>query len=406
MSLFSPLLVICLDQDEVGYLSELSRALGYPDAHIIPGGFADAAKALALRTSSPSYILIDIGERGSDVLSELDEFALNCEPGVRVVVIGSVNDIVFYRELKSRGVLEYFPRPAQVADIRNVLLQSAARNETASASSQQGTVIALTSAASGDGSSTLAVNLAYCLAEKFKQPTVLVDMDYQFGLISKSLDLVSPFGIRELFDHPERGLDDMLVSKMLVKYSEHMSIISAPGELRPLPMVRPETIRELVNILRSRFAFVILDVPHIWTEWTAASLTYSNHTVMVAQLWLRSLTHATRLFMAWNAIGVNRTNVSLIVNRSGAKFKEAITTQDFERICHHKIDGFINNDVKAITKAENDAKTLFEVDSGILQQQIKDLAQSLVTRYAGAAPDGGAPQSFVKKGLLARIGKK
>jgi pilus assembly protein CpaE len=233
-------------------------------------------------------------------------------------------------------------------------------------------------------------------------------MDYQFGLIAKSLDLAAPFGIRELFDHPERGLDEMLIGKMLVKYKENLNIIAAPAELRLLPTIRPEIVRELVAILRSRYPFVVIDVPHVWTDWTAAALSYSDHSVMVAQLWLRSLTHASRLLTAWNGIGVAHDHVSLVINRSGAKFKEAITTQDFERICRHRIDAFIGNDVKAVSYAENHGQTLFETDHGAeLKQQIRQLAQSMVTRYGGpAAGAGGTSAPMLKRGLLARIGKK
>jgi len=236
---------------------------------------------------------------------------------------------------------------------------------------------------------------------------VLVDMDYQFGLIAKSLDLSAPFGIRELFDHPDRGLDNVLVDKMLVKYGENLRIIGSPNELQLLPPVRPEVIRDLISILRSKFKFVIIDVPHIWTHWTAGTLKFSDHTVMVAQLWLRSLTHATRLLNVWHSAGVDRSKVSLIINRSGAKFKEAVSAEDFERICHHKIEAHLNNDIKAVVYAETHGKTIFETGQGaLLQQQVKQVAQNLMMRFEGKSAGDDTPGSPGKKGLMGLFDKK
>ncbi len=381
MSLLSPLLIISYEPDERLNLSNLATGLGYSDAHIVIGGISDAVAALNSRTVSPDYLIIDIGNHSHEIFADLDELAQHCEAKVRVVVIGSVNDINFYRELRSRGVAEYCARPAKISDLRSVLMQSYENNKTAKTSSRKGTVISCISAASGDGASTFAVNLAYCLAEEFNESTVVIDMDYQFGLIAKSLDLTAPFGIRELFDYQERGVDDLLVEKMQVKYGNNLSIISAPHELRQLPNIRPELIRDLISLLRTKFRFVILDIPHIWTGWTATSLTYSDQVVMVAQLWLRSLTHSSRLLAAWQSMGLSQDNISLVINRSGAKFKEAITAQDFERISHRKIEAYLNNDIKAVVNAEAHGKTLFEIGQNtILQQQIRQFSQLVMMR--------------------------
>lgn len=381
-------------------MAELAQQLGYPDAQIVSGGVAAAVSALNSRPKSPEYMILDTGASTSDILASIDELAQHCEPTLRVVVVGTVNDITFYRELKARGILEYFTRPAKASDIRAVLVQAAAA-QRASQGGNTGAVITCMSAASGDGASTLAMNLAYCMAKEYKQSTVLVDMDYQFGLVAKSLDLAAPFGIRELFDYPDRGLDELLVNKMLVKYRETVNIISAPNDLRLMPPIKPEVIRELISILRSKFQVVIIDVPHVWTDWTAAALTYSDHTVMVAQLWLRSLTHASRLLTAWQTVGIAREAISLVINRSGAKFKEAITAQDFERICHHKIEGHVNNDVKAVVMAENNGQTLFESGQGeLLKEQIKQISQLLLSRTKGTAIVADAPVADAgKKGL-------
>ncbi len=403
MNTASPLFIICLDTAQAAGLSELARALGFADAQIVSGSMNVAIAALNKRNVAPQYMIVDIASRGIDVLHDIDELAANCEPSLRVVIIGGVNDIGFYREIKQRGILEYFNRPAQAADIRSVLLQSS----SSASGIANGTVIACMSAASGDGASTTAVNLAYSLANQYRQPTVLVDMDYQFGLVAGSLDVTASFGIHELFDQPDRGLDTHLVDKMLVKYGQHLNIIASHGELRMLPAIRAEHVSALISILRSRFTFVVLDVPHVWTPWTAAALTYADHRVMVAQLWLRSLTHASRLLTAWQLMGISKETVSVIINRSGAKFKEAITVEDFERICHHSIAAHINNDIKAVAQAETQGKTIFETGQGqIIQQQIQDFAKMLVSRYQPGLRSVDTPTEAPKKGLKSLFDKK
>src|SRR5438045_3868632 len=120
------ILILSFSQEEAKNLADLARALGYPDAKISVGTIADAIKTMDARTERVDYIILDIGTRGKDVLSELDELALHCDASVEVMVIGSINDITFYRELKNRGILEYFPRPAQAGDIKGVMQQASA----------------------------------------------------------------------------------------------------------------------------------------------------------------------------------------------------------------------------------------------------------------------------------------
>lgn len=402
------LFIIGFNQEDAAVLATLATDIGYPSAPMALGSLTEAVKALNAFARTPDYLIIDIGNRGKDVLTELDEIAVHCEPTVNVVVIGAINDILFYRELKQRGILEYFPRPVEAKDIKAALMQAAAASQKRSPSgSAHGTVISCMSAASGDGASTLAINLSYCMATEHNLSTVLVDMDYQFGLVAKSLDLTAPFGIRELFENPDRGLDDTLVEKMLVKYGEKFKVISAPNELRMLPQVSPEFIHNFINILRAKFKFVIIDVPNLWTPWTAAALKYSDHTMLVAQLWLRSLTHTTRQLTAWHSAGIDRNKVSLFINRSGAKFKEAVSAEDFERICHHTIEAHMNNDIKAVINAETQGKTIFETGQGaLLQQQIKQIAYGLAERFQGEKRTDPTPETSVKKGLKGLFDKK
>jgi len=125
--------------------------------------------------------------------------------------------------------------------------------------------------------------------------------------------------------------------------------------------------------------------------------------MMVAQLWLRSLTHTTRMLNAWQAAGIERNKVQLIINRSGAKFKEAISAKEFERICTQKINHYLNNDIKAVVGAENLGKTLIETAQGsMLQQQFRSISQDIISHFEGTPNIS----SNNKKGLMSMFDKK
>jgi pilus assembly protein CpaE len=385
MTPYSAVMAILADESGSEQATQLANALGYDFADIVIGSPLEATAVLSQRSSGPRYLLIDIGERSHDVLPEIDTMAEHCEPDTKVVIVGSTNDVNFYRELRMRGVIEYFTRPARTADLKNALLQDF-RGTSSAAKVKNSTVLTFMSAASGDGSSTVAVNVAYALARKYNKRTVLIDMDYQFGMIARNLDLANQFGIREIFDHPERGIDATLVERMLVDYVPNLSIIAAPNELRFLPFIKPEVIRDLIRTLQGQFEFVIIDLPHIWSTWVAAALSNANHNFMVAQLWLRSVTHSARILSSWRDIGISDEHMSIIINRSGAKYKEAISNKDYERIAGKKIEFFLTNDIRSIVMAENLGKTILETGNSILGNQLTEIAEAVLKKYHGFVP--------------------
>lgn len=361
------------DGSDQEFLHQIARSLGYAHADIVVGTPRHAIATLAARPESPRYILLDIGDQGQEVLSEIDALAEQCEANTQVIVIGKTNDVRFYRELRSRGILEYFTPPAQVSDIQAAFLANAMKEGALG-----GKVISFMSAASGDGASTVALNTAYALATECNKSVVLVDMDYQFGMVAKNLDLTATFGMKELLEHPERGIDSTLIKRMIVPYgSSKLNIIAAPNELRDIPVLNSEMINELITTLRQEYDMVIIDLPHIWNPWIATTLSLSNHVVMVAQLWLRSVTHSARLLTAWRNSGIQSGKVFLTINRSGAKFKEAISARDFERVCALPIKYYFINDIRATVTAENQGKTILEGGSSALAKQVREFASLL-----------------------------
>lgn len=398
MQQHSPLMVVLQDAGGQEFAAQLATAMGYTFSDIVVGTPGDAAQAIMARGVSPSYIVLDIGSLpANDVLTQLEQMAEHCDPHTRVVVIGDLNDIALYRELKNRGVIEYFMKPVEIPSLRSALMSQnpAAAGIAQPARKETCSVITFMSAASGDGSSTVALNTAYALAHEFNQPTVVIDMDYQFGMIARNLDQSSQFGIKDIFEYPDRIIDATLIEKMLVSHlhEPNLKVIAAPNDLRILPPIKPEVIRNLIATLKSQFKFIIVDLPHIWSPWVAAALSEANHNVMVAQLWLRSVTHSSRLLKSWREIGIDSKRIAIAINRSGAKFKEGVTEKDYERVCGVNIDFAIANDTKSVLTAENQGKTVLEVGTSPLVTQFKDLAGHYVGLQEGSpyVPSSGQP---------------
>jgi pilus assembly protein CpaE len=232
MSSPSPILAILASEQDSELANQLAVALGYQNANVVIGTPASGAIFLSQNALLIKYVIIDIGQRGLDVISEIDQLAEQCPEDVRVVVMGATNDIKFYREMINRGVLEYFVHPVTVGQLREALASS---GEDAVAKASNSKVITFMSAASGDGSSTMALNTAFCLSRFYSKSTVLVDMDFQFGMIARNLDLHSPFGTKELLEHSERVVDETLINRMLVDYNGTFKVMAAPSDLRLWP---------------------------------------------------------------------------------------------------------------------------------------------------------------------------
>jgi pilus assembly protein CpaE len=381
------LFIVISDASLEAWARDVANVMGVAEPWIMVGTPAAAAEKIIKHQIVPSHIVLELGSSGSDILSEIDILGEQCVSGTRVVAVGNTNDIQLYRSLVSRGVLDYLPMPVPAADVKKALdaptpVTAAPHHATAPRTGgHEKRIITMMSAASGDGASTLALNTAYAISQLQNGHTVLVDMDYQFGMVAKNINLQSQYGIKDLFEHPERGIDTTLIRRMAAKYGQ-LDVIAAPGDLRFLPNLSAQAIPELLTILKQSYDTIILDLPHVWLPWVATCCQYATSQVLVAQLWLKSVTHSARLLKAWREHNISMDQVSLVINRSGAKFKEAIDPRDFERVCAMSIRHMIANDIKSVVMAEGEAKTILELPPSKLGQDIEQLARLLI----GAPP--------------------
>src|ERR1700753_2851667 len=151
------------------------RRLGKAHLKIQMGGMAAAIEAY--RTApTPNVIILETEGRG-DILTGLDQLASVCDSGTRVIVIGRLNDINFYRELVRRGVSDYAIAPVNPLDV----VRSVCGLFTTPEAKAVGRLIAVVGAKGGVGASTVAHNVAWAIARDLALDSVVADLDLAFG---------------------------------------------------------------------------------------------------------------------------------------------------------------------------------------------------------------------------------
>ena len=158
-----------------------------PDAIIKRGGITKAIRHLEAGRS-PETIIIDIS--GAEMpASQVHDLAELCEPGVIVIAIGDRNDIGLYRDLVQAGVSEYIVKPVTAQLLAKALSATLMPREGGPISRKLGKMVALVGARGGVGTTTLAINLAWYLANRQSRRVVLLDLDLQSGDCALALNL-------------------------------------------------------------------------------------------------------------------------------------------------------------------------------------------------------------------------
>src|SRR5205823_11406757 len=99
---------------------------------------------------------------------------------LKILALGTVNDVGLFRDLLSAGASDYLVKPVS-REALAIGLEKRSSTVSGGPGSGLGQVIAFIGSRGGVGTTTAAVGFAWMLAENHKEATVLVDLDLHFG---------------------------------------------------------------------------------------------------------------------------------------------------------------------------------------------------------------------------------
>jgi pilus assembly protein CpaE len=273
---------------------------------------------------TPNLLIVETRLNGQAALEELDKLAEVCDPTTKVIVVGRVNDVELYRELMRRGASEYLVAPLNPLHLIEVISGLYLDPEAAPI----GRVVAFLGARGGAGSSSLAHNVGWCIAEELSINTTIVDLDLPFGTTGLDFNEEPTQGVPDALSAPER-LDDVLLDRLLVKHGDHLSIFGTTAVLDREIEAGVDAFESVLEAVRQSTPCVIVDLPHVWTPWVKATLIGADDIVIVATPDLASLRNAKNIVELLRQHRPNDTLPRLVINQVGVAKRPEIPAKDF-----------------------------------------------------------------------------
>ena len=279
-----------VDAETERVLQEASVLLGR--SMVIRGGIAKAIDYLS-EQRSPHLLLVDIS--GVDLpLSQIQILADVCEPGTAVVALGDHNDVALYRDLQEAGVSNYIVKPLTRELLLRALTPKPNTGEVVRPGLKLGKMVSFIGARGGVGTTTLAANLAWHLANRQSRRVALVDLDLQTGDCALLFNINTTPGLRDALANPLR-IDHLLVDRIMTQYGERLFVLGSEESIHDNLQITTSAVDALFAVLRSQFHYIVVDVPRIPTPAYRRVLEIADRRIIVVDQTMRSMRDGMRL---------------------------------------------------------------------------------------------------------------
>jgi pilus assembly protein CpaE len=249
---------------------------------------------------------------------------------------------------------------------------------------KRGRVVSVFSSKGGCGTSFIATNLA---ASTTQASTVLVDLNLQAGDLALFLGVEPKYSIADLVEHRAR-VDDALLKSYLAPHSSSLSLLSSPREADLADDIEPEHIFEVIEILRERFDYVVVDPQHTFDAITLAALDQSDEIVLVLTLDIPAIRSTQRALQIFDRLGYPRHKVKIVVNRWSKQIELDIKT--VERFLGERVVGYVESDYNTAVNSINLGQPLVESEpTSRIANEIRQIAASIT----GAAVPASVSES-------------
>ena len=353
--------------------------------------FLDQAEADALE-----FVAVAIDQEDEADMDTIEDLVRkSTERGVKVLVIAEEVSPIALHKLLKLGAEEFIPYPLPdgalhdaIERMRNKsreadLVAAGIQTNIKATGDKNGVILPVHGLAGGTGATTFAVNLAWELAqlEEEDEPVrvCLIDLDFQFGSVSTYLDLPRREAVFELLQDTN-SMDSDSFMQALLTFNDRLQVLTAPGELIPLDIVGQEDVQRILDMAKSNFDYVVIDMPSTVVMWTETILSAAHVYFAMTELDMRSAQNTLRIIRALKSEELPYEKLRYVLNRAPG-FTDLSGKSRVKRMAESldiKIECLMPDGGKQVVQSNDHGLPLSEVAAkNPLRKEIQKLAQSV-----------------------------
>ena len=382
-------------------LKELRGALTSDDRARLLAGGDDAEQLFAeIQRLRPDAAVVAVGAEVEPVLRFVERVAAECPRTAIICASRDASPDLILRSLRA-GAREFLRLPLIAGEFKTVLERTA---EFCASQVQEprkkGRTIAVFSSKGGCGTSFIAANLAAALSPA---RTVLADLNLQSGDMALFLGVEPKYSIADLVENRAR-VDDQLLRTYLAPHSASLSLLAAPREADSADDIEPEHVYEVIEILRERHDYVVIDPQHTFDAITLAALDQADEILLVLTLDIPAIRCAQRALAIFDRLGYPRHKVRVVVNRFSKQID--LELREVERFLGERVAGYVQSDYSTAVTSINLGQPLVEsVPDSKLAAEIRQIAAQVSGQPLAAPVHDPAPARRLLGSLFRRPNK-
>ena len=300
--------------------SALLKGLLTGTSVLVAGEFRRLSQALHEGPARrPDLVIVELTAdegRGPDgPPAKVVEALVGAFPEAAVFATGPSVSADFVIQVIRAGAVEFLRRPVQRDDLSAALEKLLRRSRPSQAPARSGRITSVFSTKGGLGVTTLATNVAVCLAERSPGGTVLIDLDTRQSDVATFLNLRPTYSVLDALENLER-LDESFLHGLLVKHPSGLLVLPGPTRIERTQF-SAEQVQAVLEIIRSHFDHVVLDLRHDFDPGTIAALEASSTILYLTSLTVSALRSGSAGLAALRHLGLNLQRVKVVVMRDG-----------------------------------------------------------------------------------------
>ena len=292
----------------------LRKTLATTPSVVVVSEYAEIRQAAVdLPGRRPDLVVVELpGDAADRAVQAIHEVA-ELVPDAAIFATGQATSAEFVIQVIRAGAAEFLSRPVERDDVLTALDKLSRGRRAPTGPRMSGRIISVFATKGGLGATTLATNLAVCLAGKRPDRTLLVDFDTRQSDVRTLLSVRSPYSVLDALENLER-MDDAYLRGLLTRHESGLMVLPGPAKIeRTAPST--EQIQAALEILRSHFVHVVADLRHDFDLGTLATLEVSDTVLFLTGPTVSGIRSAAAGIAAFRSFGLNLNKVKVVLMR-------------------------------------------------------------------------------------------